>query len=102
MWVELSCSSPRLAQSCEHSSEMVHSRTGYLGTNVLWAQPTWDRQAGLPALRYALPSAAVAHHPSAPNWFLHCSEVRVKSSSPGPLGPGSFPSAERGKKVPAV
>lgn len=86
MWVKLSCSSPRVAQSASIHQKRLRagqgylgtSRTGYLGTNALWAKPTWDRQAGLPGLMYALPSPAVACHPSAHAGF--CAALRFTQS----------------------
>lgn len=73
---------PLPSSVCRHSSEMVQNRTGYLGTNALWAQPRRDRQAGLPALMYALASLAVVHHPSAHTGF--CAALRG-TQSPLPL-----------------
>lgn len=73
---------------------MVQSRTGYLGTNVPWAQPTWDRQAGLPALMYTLPSLACCLSSQCSCWLMCCFEVHTKSTSPGALGSDTFPSGE--------
>ena len=106
MWVKLSCCSPRLAPSASVHQKRFRTGQGNLGTNTLWARPTWGRQAGLPALMYALRSPLIAHHLS-----VHagsCAALRsTQSHFSWSFGTRQFsfwraPFSRERRKVPAV